>query len=252
MSEVPPTRMNQQVFKGKKKAAETGHGLLKKKADALKVKFMGYAKAIAETKSGMASDSSSAFFSLTQAEYAAGNFKQKVSEGSMTARVRVGAGIDNVAGVKLPVFTYYETGAATDNASLGLVGGGKKIQLVRTKYTALLQNLIKLASLQTSFVTLDEAMKITNRRVNALENVTIPKIQRVLDYIERELDELEREDFTRLKLVQSKKNVEIEEIQKIKDAEAAELFAKGIKVKEGSDADITAAYDAGDDADVVF
>lgn len=39
MSEVPPTRMNQQVFKGKKKAAESGHKLLKKKADALKVRF---------------------------------------------------------------------------------------------------------------------------------------------------------------------------------------------------------------------
>jgi len=47
--------------------------------------------------------------------------------------------------------------------------------------------------LQTSFQTLDEAMKVTNRRVNALENVTIPKIQVVLDYIDRELDELERE-----------------------------------------------------------
>ena len=62
---VPPTRMNQQVFKLKKKAAESGHKLLKKKADALKVKFRDYAKAIAETKSGMAADSSSAFFSLT-------------------------------------------------------------------------------------------------------------------------------------------------------------------------------------------
>ena len=51
----------------------------------------------------------------------------------------------------------------------------------------------RLASLQTSFVTLDEALKVTNRRVNALENVTIPKIQGVLDYIARELDELERE-----------------------------------------------------------
>jgi V-type H+-transporting ATPase subunit D len=98
-----------------------------------------------------------------------------------------------VAGVKLPVFSKYETGAVADNQSLGLVGGGKKIVAVREKFTILLDMLIKLASLQTSFVTLDEALKVTNRRVNALENVTIPKIDGVLDYIARELDELERE-----------------------------------------------------------
>jgi V-type H+-transporting ATPase subunit D len=51
----------------------------------------------------------------------------------------------------------------------------------------------RLASLQTSFVTLDEALKVTNRRVNALECVTIPKIEVILAYIGRELDELERE-----------------------------------------------------------
>jgi len=248
----PPTRMNEQIYKLKKKAAESGHKLLKKKADALKVKFRDYAKKIAETKSTMAADSSSAFFSLTQAEYAAGNFKQKVSEGSMVARVRVGAGIDNVAGVKLPVFSFFETGAATDNASLGLVGGGKKIQQVRDKYTDLLQNLIKLASLQTSFVTLDEAMKVTNRRVNALENVTIPKIENILDYIDRELDELEREDFTRLKIVQSKKEAAIEEERKKADAEKEEKLKKGLTIEKASEEDILANCDAGDDADVVF
>ena len=159
----------------------------------LQVKFRDYAKTIAETKSSMAGDASAAFFSMTQAEYAAGNFKQKVAEGTLTARVRVGAGINNVAGVKLPVFTKYETGAAADNQSLGLAGGGKKIGAVREKFTILLDMLVKLASLQTSFVTLDEALKVTNRRVNALENVTIPKIEVTLDYIARELDELERE-----------------------------------------------------------
>eukprot|EP00546_Thalassionema_frauenfeldii_P002492 CAMPEP_0178936414 /NCGR_PEP_ID=MMETSP0786-20121207/25166_1 /TAXON_ID=186022 /ORGANISM="Thalassionema frauenfeldii, Strain CCMP 1798" /LENGTH=242 /DNA_ID=CAMNT_0020614827 /DNA_START=30 /DNA_END=758 /DNA_ORIENTATION=- len=242
MAEVPPTRMNEQVFKAKKKAAQSGHKLLKKKADALKVKFRDYAKSIAETKSNMSGDAASAFFSLTQAEYAAGNFKQKVAEGSLTARVRVGAGIDNVAGVKLPVFTKYETGAAADNQSLGLAGGGKKISAVRDKFTVLLDMLLKLASLQTSFVTLDEAMKVTNRRVNALENVTIPRIEGVLDYIARELDELEREDFTRLKLVQGKKEEEAKEQQKKQTATAA---------KENQE-DITAMYDATDDADVVF
>jgi V-type H+-transporting ATPase subunit D len=247
MSEVPPTRMNQQVFKGKKKAAESGHKLLKKKADALKVKFNDYAKNIAITKASMATDASSAFFSMTQAEYAAGSFKQKVAEGTLTARVRVGAGVDNVAGVKLPVFSKYETGAVADNQSLGLVGGGKKIVAVREKFTSLLDMLIKLASLQTSFVTLDEALKVTNRRVNALENVTIPKIDGVLDYIARELDELEREDFTRLKLVQGKK----EEEQKKERAKLAELIAEG-KVKEANEADITADFDAADDVDVVF
>ena len=60
---------------------------------------------------------------------------------------------------------------------------------------------MKLASLQTSFVTMDEALKVTNRRVNALENVTIPRIEATLSYITSELDELEREDFTRLKKV---------------------------------------------------
>lgn len=198
----------------------------------------------------MSTDASSAFFSLTQAEYAAGNFKQKVAEGSMSARIRIGAGVDNVAGVKLPVFTKYETGAAADNQSLGLVGGGKKIVAVREKFTILLEKLIKLASLQTSFVTLDEAMKVTNRRVNALENVTIPKIEDVLKYIERELDELEREDFTRLKLVQGKKEAAL----KLDAKMMAEANKAGLDAQKESDAggeDIMAGFDAEDD-DVVF
>lgn len=252
MSEVPPTRMNQQIFKAKLKAAQGGHKLLKKKADALKVKFRDYAKMIAETKSSMATDATTAFFSLTQAEYAAGNFKRKVAEGSLTARIRVGAGVDNVAGVKLPVFSKYETGAAADNQSLGLVGGGKKIVAVREKFTILLEMLIKLASLQTSFATLDEALKVTNRRVNALENVTIPRIDGVLGYISRELDELEREDFTRLKLVKGKKEMEQKAEEAKKEVEKATRKLAGLDLGKENEQDITAAFDANDDEDVVF
>eukprot|EP00957_Ditylum_brightwellii_P193458 14731287-Ditylum_brightwellii.AAC.1 len=61
--------------------------------------------------------------------------------------------------------------------------------------------LIKLAILEISFVMLDEAWNVTNRRVNALENITFPKSQGILENIACELDQLECEDVTCLKLV---------------------------------------------------
>ena len=66
---------------------------------------------------------------------------------------------------------------------------------------------MELASLQTSFVTLDEAIKITNRHVNAIEHVVIPRIESTLAYIITELDEREQEEFYRLKKIQEKKKI---------------------------------------------
>ena len=133
----------------------------------------------------MADQSSAAFFSLTEAEYAAGNFRHQVLENNMSASVRVTSRTDNVAGVKLPVFSQYETGAVNKEVNLGLSAGGRRIQACREKFGDYLKALIKIASLQTSFIAMDEALKITNRRVNALENVTIPKIVNTINYINR-------------------------------------------------------------------
>jgi len=107
-----------------------------------------------------------------------------VLENQMTAAVRVSTRTDNVAGVKLPVFSQYETGNDTQE-NLGLAGGGRQIINCKDKFSEYLKALVKLASLQTSFITMDEALKVTNRRVNALENVTIPRIDKILDYINR-------------------------------------------------------------------
>ena len=55
-------------------------------------------------------------------------------------------------------------------------------------------------------------IKVTNRRVNALEFVVIPHIEEIIKFIEGELDEQDREDFYRLKCVQDKK-LEVKEEQ---------------------------------------
>ena len=74
---------------------------------------------------------------------------------------------------------------------------------------------------QTSFVILDEAIKVTSRRVNALDTVVIPRIGNTVEYIKSELDELEREEFFRLKRSQDKKKRNIAE-KKARELEAAE------------------------------
>lgn len=246
MSEIPPTRMNLTTYKGKFLAAKKGYDLLKRKADALKVRFRDIMKAIYATKVGMADQSSAAFFSLTQAEYAAGSFRNKVLEGQLTASLRVSSRTDNVAGVKLPVFSSYDL-KNDSQEQLGLAGGGRQIDNCKKKFTEYLEALIKLASLQTSFMTMDEALKVTSRRVNALENVTIPKIESTLKYINRELDELEREDFTRLKKVQAKK----EEKKKVEEEDAHVRF-EARQAKSEGDGNVLSGFDAADDDDVVF
>lgn len=44
---------------------------------------------------------------------------------------------------------------------------------------------------------LDEVIKTTNRRVNAIEHVVIPRIENTIRYIQSELDEQDREEFFR-------------------------------------------------------
>lgn len=95
---------------------------------------------------------------------------------------------------------------------------------------------------------LDEVIKVVNRRVNAIEHVIIPRTENTIKYINSELDELDREEFYRLKKVKNNK-------QRDNDAKEAEEKAR----RKGSDKENSAdAPGAGDvlgeqqDEDVIF
>ena len=64
---------------------------------------------------------------------------------------------------------------------------------LQANYQKAINLLVELASLQTSFITLDEVIKTTNRRVNAIEHVIIPRIERTLAYIISELGKVQLE-----------------------------------------------------------
>ena len=83
------------------------------------------------------------------------------------AQLKIRTKKDNVAGVNLPVFECYQDGSDSYELA-GLARGGQQMAIVKKNYQKAVELLVELASLQTSFITLDEVIKTTNRRVNAI------------------------------------------------------------------------------------
>jgi len=202
-----PTRMALTTMKGRLKGATKGHSLLKKKSDALTLRFRAIVTKLKDIKKEkLKSVMQTAFFSLAVAKNATfpANITNTVMENVSSASYRLKTNTDNVAGVIIPVFAEHSNNAPPQDY-YGLGQGGATISKSRASFVKSLETLIELASLQTSFLTLEEAIKITNRRVNALQYVVIPRIENTIAYIISELDEADREEFFRLKKVQAKK-----------------------------------------------
>lgn len=198
-----------------------------------------------------------AAFSLAEVKFTTGDINQIVLQNVTKAQIKIRTKKDNVAGVTLPMFEPYQDGVDTYELA-GLARGGQQLAKLKKNYQSAVRLLVELASLQTSFVTLDDVIKVTNRRVNAIEHgkwgvgrgsfssltkeyplslslsstVIIPRINRTIEYIISELDELEREEFYRLKKIQDKKK----EARKIADRKREELRRQGCVVPSSEEA----------------
>jgi len=194
-------------FKARIVGAKKGYGLLKKKRDALKARFQAMLKEIIDCKKQVGVMVLDAAFSYAKAEYACDSeFSQAVLNRVKKPSITITMKAENCAGVQLPKFSMQHDAtkdASTD--SLGIGCGGAVVQSCREQHRIALQLFIEMASLQTMFKTLDEEIKMTSRRVNSLECVVIPRLEEVMQWVKQEMDEMEREEFFRVKKVVEKK-----------------------------------------------
>jgi V-type H+-transporting ATPase subunit D len=85
-----PSRMAQTLMKARLKGAQKGHSLLKKKADALQLRFRQILKKIVETKSLMGEVMKEASFSLAEAKFTVGSdFNAIVLQNVTKAQIKV-------------------------------------------------------------------------------------------------------------------------------------------------------------------
>ncbi|WVW85842.1 hypothetical protein I302_107880 [Kwoniella bestiolae CBS 10118] len=254
---VFPTRMNLTLTKGRLKGAQTGHSLLAKKRDALTTRFRTILRKVDEAKRLMGRVLQLASFSLAEVTYTAGDIGYQVQESVKKASYTVQARQENVSGVVLPAFDGVRSKDASDFNLTGLSRGGQQIQKCRDTYVKAVGTLVELASLQTAFTILDEVIRATNRRVNAIEHVVIPRLDNTIKYINSELDEMDREEFFRLKKVQGKKKRDAEKANESRQAQNAEFTERGGELHRdegigGGEAGGADMLDEGKDDDVIF
>ncbi len=68
-------------------------------------------------------------------------------------------------------------------------------------FDKLLERIIRLAEVEESVIRLGNEVARVKRRVNALENILIPRIENTIKFLEMKFEEREREDKMRLKKV---------------------------------------------------
>ncbi|QCX33032.1 V-type ATP synthase subunit D [Caloramator sp. E03] len=90
-----------------------------------------------------------------------------------------------------PVYSFYQTNVSIDVAF-------KKFQEIKWL-------ILELTEVENSVYKLAVEIKKTQKRANALENIQIPKYTDIVKYIQDALEEKDREDFFRLKVVKKKR-----------------------------------------------
>ncbi|MCS7097136.1 MAG: V-type ATP synthase subunit D [Candidatus Methanomethylicia archaeon] len=200
--EFRPTRMELLAFKRRLKLAQRGLELLREKQDALIMEFFAVVQKYRKIRDSISSLLSEAYHALANAEIEMGALKlERISEGIPETIKSVNIKTRNIMGVSVPVI---EAEFQTISKSYCLIDTSVYLETVSEKFSQLLPLIIKLADVSATLTKLAEEIKKVRRRVNALENIIIPRLNSIINYIEFYLEEREREDIFRFKRIKKK------------------------------------------------
>ncbi len=204
MPDVNPTRSNLLELREKIELAETGHTLLKKKRDGLIYEFFEVMKKAKSLREDLADAYETAQEKLNVARTLESDFRIRSLALSIEDTPEFDLEAKNIVGVRVPEIQrdetlhkrLFERGHGYYNSAA--------IDEAAGAYEEVVERVIEVAEIETTMRRMLDEIEKTNRRVNALETRTIPDMEDTAEDIERRLEEQEREEFTRLKLIKDR------------------------------------------------
>jgi V/A-type H+-transporting ATPase subunit D len=198
-----PTRMDLLQLRKKLKLAVKGHKLLKEKKDALVMEFFNVKDKRAAAREKCFSILARAYKTLIVSEMKIGKGRALDIALSLQSSLDISLDSVNIMGVVVPLIERGDISRGVLERGYGLHDTNAALDRAATLFEEALAAIIELAEIEEALRLLCLEIEKTKRRVNALEYLFIPKMQRTVKYIEMRLDEMERENFFRLKRIKA-------------------------------------------------
>lgn len=246
MENVSPTRMNLLITKRQMALAEQGADLLKRKRDALIREFFQSVQELLDSRARLEDTAREAFYSLSVSKAVDGTVMVRSAGYAAQGQIELQMASQNVMGVRIPVVERRDVVRSVLARGYSIIGVSSRIDETANRFERELALIIELAGVETRIIRLSDAIRKTNRRVNALEQVIMPSLKERQRMISRALEERERENVFALKRVKKKIERQSEAAERIPVVAGAAADLPLPSPSRGG-TDLTASRPVGDD-----
>ena len=197
-----PTKGNLILAKNSLALAKLGYGLMDKKRNILIRELMGLIDDAKDIQAEIDTTFTQAYEALQLANIELGiNYVQEIGravpvENSIAIKAR------SIMGTEIPLVRY---DASSLRPTYAFGDTRQSLDEARVKFEKVKELTIKLAMVENSAYRLASNIKKTQKRANALKNITSPAYETLTKDISNALEEKEREEFTRLKVIKRMK-----------------------------------------------
>ena len=197
-----PTKGNLMLAKNSLALSRQGYELMDKKRNIIIRELMDLIEQATDIQKEIDVTFTSAYQALQKANIQMGIHEVEALSLNVPVENSISIKRRSVMGTEIPKVEYE---GRELKPSYAFYGTKMSLDEACEKFEKVKELAIRLAQIETSAYRLAYNIKKTQKRANALQNITIPKYEALTKSIQGALEEKEREEFTRLKVIKRMK-----------------------------------------------
>ena len=198
-----PTKGNLIAAKNSLALARQGYDLMDKKRNILVREMMDLVDQASTIQTEIDTTFRAAYEALQQANIEMGIHMVQDIAKTVPVENTVKIKTRGIMGTEIPLVEY-DKEASEGTPNYAFYSTRVSLDEAQKAFNRVKELTIKLSTIETSAIRLATNIKKTPKRANALKNITIPTYEAIVKNITNALEEKEREEFTRLKVIKER------------------------------------------------